>query len=292
MNNESKLFRFGLLFTLPATAIFLLFNYYPFISSLYYSFTQWDGINKPIFIGLKNYTDLFHDQAMLHGALHTLYIVVFGVIISNPLSLLLALLLDKPFRTKAILRTAFYLPVIISLVVVSIVWNFLLKYDGVINAVQTGLGLGSYTQDWLGNIHFALGMIILISVWQGTGFGAVIYLAGLQSIPKEILEAAELDGASGWRKVVYLIIPLIMPVVTICTFFGLVGSLKMFDLPYVLTNGGPGDATLTMAHAIYNFAFVNQTYGYSTAAGIVFMIICVIVTTIQLRITRKMEVEM
>jgi raffinose/stachyose/melibiose transport system permease protein len=292
MNNESRMFRFGLLLTLPATVIFLLFNYYPFISSLYYSFTQWDGINKPIFVGMKNYTDLFHDQAMRHGGLHTLYIVIFGIIISNPLSLLLALLLDKPFRTKSILRTAFYLPVIISLVVVSIVWNFLLKYDGVMNAVQTGLGLGAYTQDWLGSIHYALGMIIMISVWQGTGFGAVIYLAGLQSIPKEILEASQIDGASGWRKVMYIIIPLIMPVVTICTFFGLVGSLKMFDLPFVLTNGGPGDATLTIAQAIYNFAFVNQTYGYSTAAGIVFMIICLIVTTLQLRFTRKMEVEL
>ncbi|WP_219834590.1 carbohydrate ABC transporter permease [Paenibacillus sp. R14(2021)] len=290
-NHMRSSYLHALVFVLPALVIFLTFVYYPFLSSLYYSFTLWDGINKPVFIGFQNYRDLFHDTLVRHAALNTLYIVVFCAIINNPLSLFLALLLHKPLKMKSFLRTAFYIPVILSMVVVSVIWGNLLQYEGVVNAVIEKLGMGALLHDWLGELSTALIAVILINVWYATGYGAVIYLAGLASIPTEIYEAALIDRAEGWTKFRHITLPLIMPSVTICTFLGMVGSLKFFDLPYVLTNGGPGDATSTLALVIYDFAFKNGTFGYATAAGILFMVLILLLTTVQLRYTRRREVE-
>jgi raffinose/stachyose/melibiose transport system permease protein len=278
-------------FILPAVILFLTFVYYPFISSLYYSFTLWDGISKPVYIGLENYRNLFHDKLVMHAALNTFYIVLFGVIINNPLSLFMALLLHKPLKTRSFLRTVFYIPVVISMVVISVVWGNLLQYEGVVNEVLLRLGLADVIKDWLGNTGTSLIAVILINVWYATGYGAVIYLAGLESVPSEIFEAAQIDGAKGWKKFIHVTLPLVMPSVTICTFLGMVGSLKFFDLPYVLTNGGPGDSTSTLALIIYNFAFKNSNFGYATAAGILFMILILIITMLQLSFTRKREVE-
>jgi len=291
MKTKRNSYLHAISFIIPSLLIFLMFVYYPFISSLYYSFTQWDGINKPVFIGLDNYKNLFHDKLVLHAALNTLYIVIFCSIINNPLSLFLALLLHKPLKMKGFLRSVFYIPVVISMVVVSVIWGNLLQYEGVINAVLKKIGLATLIHDWLGDTSTSLITIILINVWYATGYGAVIYLAGLESIPHEIYEAARIDRAEGWTKFRHITLPLVMPSVTICTFLGMVGSLKFFDLPYVLSNGGPGDSTSTLALIIYNFAFQNSTFGYATAAGILFMILVLIVTTLQLRYTRKREVE-
>ncbi|QGQ99165.1 sugar ABC transporter permease [Paenibacillus psychroresistens] len=278
-------------FILPAVILFLTFVYYPFISSLYYSFTLWDGVSKPVYIGLENYKNLFDDKLVMHAALNTFYIVLFGVIINNPLSLFMALLLHKPLKTRSLLRTVFYIPVVISMVVISVVWGNLLQYEGVVNEVLLRLGLADYIKDWLGNTGTSLIAVIMINVWYATGYGAVIYLAGLESVPSEIFEAAQIDGAKGWKKFIYVTLPLVMPSVTICTFLGMVGSLKFFDLPYVLTNGGPGDSTSTLALVIYKFAFKNSNFGYATAAGILFMILILIITMLQLSFTRKREVE-
>jgi raffinose/stachyose/melibiose transport system permease protein len=291
MQTKRSSYLHAIYFMIPSILIFFTFVYYPFISSLYYSFTQWDGINKPVFIGWENYKNLFQDRLVIHSVLNTFYIALFCTVINNPLSLFLAMLLHKPLRTKSILRAVFYLPVVISMVVVSVVWGNLLQYEGVVNALLQKLGLDMIVHDWLGDSATSLITVILINVWYATGYGAVIYLAGLESIPAEIFEAAIIDRAAGWTKFRYITLPLVMPSVTICTFLGLVGSLKFFDLPYVLTKGGPGDSTSTLALVIYNFAFKNGTYGYATAAGILFMILILIVTTVQLRYTRKREVE-
>ncbi|RKP44791.1 sugar ABC transporter permease [Cohnella endophytica] len=282
---------YGIAFTLPALIIFLMFTFYPFVSSLYYSFTEWDIVSKPKFIGLDNYRNLLEDKLFIRSAVNTLTICLFVVILQNPLSLLLGLVLNKPFRSSYFLRTAFYLPLIVSLVVVSVTWSNLLQYDGVFNELLIRLGAENLIQDWLGTTSSALSSIILIQLWYGTGYGAVIYLAGLQSIPHEVYESAQIDGAKGWSKFRFITFPLLMPSFTICTFLGMVGALKFFEMPYIMTNGGPGDATSTLALVIYNFAFKNNTFGYATAAGILFMIAISIVTAFQLKLTRSKEVE-
>ncbi|MCD9023735.1 carbohydrate ABC transporter permease [Cohnella silvisoli] len=289
---DRGIFVHRLLFVLPAFALFAIFTYYPFFFGLYYSFTQWDGMAPPVFVGMKNYVDLFQDTAIIEASKNTLYFVLLNIFIGNPLALGLALALNRRFRTRGLLRTLFYIPSIMSLMVVAVIWSDLLRYDGLLNGFLTSVGYESWVRDWLFAKESALPMIMLIVIWQGSGFGAVIYLAGLQGISKEVYEAAEIDGASGLRKLLRITVPLLMPIVTINVFVGLVGSLKMFDLPFTLTNGGPGNATATIGLLIYKLGFVIKTLGYANAAGIMFMIVIAIITFIQVRITRSKEVEL
>ncbi|RAP76959.1 carbohydrate ABC transporter permease [Paenibacillus montanisoli] len=291
MNMNRKGLLAGIAFAAPATILFSVFVAYPFLQSIYYSFTQWDSIRPPVYTGLENYKELFKDSKMIQAFNNTLKMTIFGIVVQNPLALLLAVLLNRKFRTKAFLRTVFYMPVVVSLVVTSVVWGNILQYDGLVNYLLTQLGLESAVMDWLGNINTVFPTIILLTQWQALGYCAVIYLAGLQSIPQELYEASTIDGASGFRQFRYITFPLLMPVVTIVLFLTIVGGLKLFDLPYVMTNGGPGSASYTMTLAIYVAAFGNNTYGYATAAGIVLMIFIMIVTFLQLHFTRKQEVE-
>jgi len=291
MQLKPKLFYQDIVYIFPALLLFATFTFYPFASGIYYSFTDWNGLSTT-FVGWENYRNLIEDRSLIQAGKNTFIIAFVALIIGNSLALLLALALNRNLKIRGFLRTSFYLPAILSLVVVSMMWGNILQYDGVLNALLTFMGFGSAVKDWLGNLGTALNSIILINIWSGTGFAAVIYLAGLQNIPKDLYEAAVIDGATGWKKFWYVTIPLLMPVVTINLFLNLVGNLRIFDIPYVLTNGGPGEATSTISLVIYNFAFRNQTYGYATAAGILFMLVIALITFIQLRITRKREIEL
>ncbi|WNR45963.1 carbohydrate ABC transporter permease [Paenibacillus roseipurpureus] len=290
MDKFRGLFSMRFLFIIPALCLFSIFVYYPFLGGVFYSFTQWDGVNTPVFIGMKNYMDILQDSQIRQATLNTLYIVFVGIGVSTPLSLLLALGLNRPLKSKHILRTVYYLPSVISLIVVSLVWGNILQYDGILNALLTQAGLGVFVKDWLGTVDTALLSMVSIMVFQSVGYGAVIYLAGLQSIPQDLKEAARMDGASGWYEFWHITLPLLMPSITISTFMSLVGGLKMFDLPFVLTNGGPGYSTTTLALTLYKF-LSNLTYGYAAAGGVLFMIMIVIITLLQLNFTRKREVE-
>lgn len=292
MNLNRRQYWTGVLFLLPALAVFLLFFYYPFLESIYYSFTRWNGSGKPEFIGWDNYVNLFSDPHMTDGMKNSLKMVVFGIVVQNPLALLVAVLINKKFRTGAFIRTAMYFPVIISLVVASVVWGQLLQFDGFFNEILNKLGLESWTEDWLGTLKTSFPTIILLTQWQAIGFCAVIYLAGLQSIPPDMYEAAELEGARGFALFRNITLPMLMPTVTIVVFLSVVGALKLFDLPYILTNGGPGTSSYTLFLAVYNAAFRESNYGYATAGGI-FLALCIIaVTIVQLSITRTREVEL
>ncbi|MGG1516523.1 sugar ABC transporter permease [Paenibacillus oryzisoli] len=292
MNFERRQYWTGVLFLLPALAVFLFFYFYPFLESIYYSFTLWNGSGSPEFIGLDNYKHLFSDPHMTNGLLNSLKMAVFGVIVQNPLAMLVAVLINKKFRTGAFIRTAIYLPVIISLVVSSVVWGQLLQQDGFFNEIFIRIGLESWVTDWLGTIKTSFPTIILLTQWQSVGFCAIIYLAGLQSIPADMYEAAELEGARGFTLFSNITLPMLMPTVTIVMFLTVVGALKLFDLPYILTNGGPGTSSYTLFLAVYNAAFKENNFGYATAGGIVLAVAIMIVALLQLSITRKREVEL
>lgn len=292
MSLSRKQYWIACLFLLPALAIFGMFFYFPFLQSIYYSFTEWNGIKAPRFIGFDNYKYLFQDAQMLDGMKNTLKMVVFGLIVQNPLALLLALLLNRKFRTRGFLRTSFYLPVIISLVVTSIVWGELLKYDGFVNGLLEPIIGEAHVQDWLGTVSTSFPTIMLLTQWQGIGYCALIYLAGLQSIPTDVYEAADIEGAKGFALFRHVTFPMLMSSVTIVLFLTIVGALRLFDLPFLLTNGGPGSSSYTLFLAVYNSAFKNQSYGYATAGGIVLALFIIAVTVVQLGITRKREVEL
>lgn len=291
MNLSRKQYWTGVLFLLPALALFLLFFYYPFLESIYYSFTRWNGSGKPVFIGWDNYTNLFSDPRMIDGLKNSLKMVVFGIIVQNPLALLVAVLINKQFRTRAFIRTALYFPVIVSLVVASIVWGQLLQFDGFFNEILNRLGLESWTEDWLGTLKTSFPTIILLTQWQAIGYCAIIYLAGLQTIPPDMYEAAELEGARGFALFWHITLPMLMSSVTIVLFLTVVGALKLFDLPFILTNGGPGTSSYTLFLAVYNAAFKENNYGYATAGGIFLAVLIIAVSIVQLSVTRKREVE-
>ncbi|QNK56144.1 carbohydrate ABC transporter permease [Paenibacillus sp. PAMC21692] len=289
---ERKWIRTAALFVLPALLLFITFTYYPFIRSLYYSFTTWDSIRKPVFIGLDNYTFLFEDRKMIAAAMNTFKMALFGLFIQNPLAIWIAVLLNRKFATGYFLRAAVFFPVIISLVVLSVVWSQILSYEGTLNLVLNQLGLSGWIRDWLGETKTVFVTIILLTQWQGLGYCVIFYLAGLQSIPADLYEASRIDGAGAIQRFLKITFPLLMPTITIVTFLIIVGGLKLFDIPYILTSGGPGTASYTLALAIYNAAFRENNAGYSIAAGVVLMLIIMVITFIQLQITRRREVEM
>lgn len=290
MHSNKKNLIIRITFIIPALFFFFVFVIFPFLQSIYYSFTDWDGVSKPMFVGLKNFHRLFTDTSFIEAIKNTLIFCGTSILIGNPLSLLLALFLSRKIRGIGILRTIFYLPAVISLMVVSLTWSIILNYDGVINYCLKTIGLGAYIQDWISNLSTSLASIVFIMMWGGIGVGAVYYLAGLQSIPEEINESAAIDGAEGWSKFKGITLPLLMPSITIVTFLNLVGSLKIFDLPFIMTNGG-GGTTSTIALKVYQFAFANSTFGYSTAGGLILFIFVSIVSFSQVMYTRSREVE-
>jgi raffinose/stachyose/melibiose transport system permease protein len=291
MGFEKKLSLQRLFMIVPAFILFTVFVIYPFASGLYYSLTDWDGITVTKFIGLDNYLRLFQDSVFVKASMNTFLVCGVGILIGNPFAILIAILLNQNLKFKGVLRSAFYIPNVMSMMAVSVLWTLILRYEGLLNALLDTLGLSDIKKDWIGDFNTVMPSIIIILFWLGTGVSIIIYLAGLNSIPTEIHEAAIVDGVKPWSSFRHITFPLLMPFITINIFLGLTGGLKLFDLPYVMTGGGPGHASDTIALVIYGYAFKSNLFGYATAAGIVFMIMILAITLIQLKITRSREVD-
>jgi raffinose/stachyose/melibiose transport system permease protein len=282
-----------LLFVIPAFVVFSAVIYYPLISSFVYSFTDWDmGSTTLNYIGLKNFFYMFEDKLVMAGFKNTFLFAAYSTFVGNALALLLAIVLDRNLKTKNFLRTVFYLPCLLSPIVVSAVFSDILQYNGLFNEVFNRLGLTFLVNDWFGNASTALPMLIMLNAWQWAGYGSVIYLAGLQIIPAEFYEAARIDGSNRFNIFFRITLPLLMPSITIMTFMSITGGLKLFDIPYVLTNGGPGTATETVATVIYRMAFNQDRFGYATAISVVFFIVIAFFSINQVRFTRKREVQL
>jgi raffinose/stachyose/melibiose transport system permease protein len=291
MTDRKRDYLARLLLLLPAFAFFAVFVVFPFLSSLSYSLTDWDGVSRPTFTGLLNYERLFSERAFLKALLNTLIFSGVSLCVATPLGMLFAVLLNGRVRGRSFLRSAIYLPQVLSMMVISVVWTLIFAEKGPVNALAALVGLGGATRDWLAYFGTALPALQVIMVWQSVGLGTVIFLAGIQTIPPELYEAGALDGISGWQKFRRITLPMIMPTVTIVTFLSLAGSLKIFDLPYIMTNGGPGNATRTLALMVYSQAFVDMNYGYATASGIVLFVFVSAASLLQIRVTRSREIE-
>ncbi len=292
MSRSLKDYLQKIIFILPALALIGVFVGYPFVASVFYSFTDWDGVATANFIGLKNYFDLLKDITFLHALKNTLFFTVATVLIINPLAMLLSLVFNSRIKGRTVLRTMFYIPVIISQLVVSNIWVLFLTYDGIFNKFLDVLGLGSFMVDWIGDYDKAPWIVVWVILWQGLGNSAVFYMAGLQGIPHELYEAAEIDGVNGVTRFTRITFPLLMPTVTVVTFLQLSGGLKLFDIPLILTNGGPGDVTTTITMTIFNQIFSYNTGGYATTTGIFLLLLTVLVSVVQLKVTRSREVEL
>lgn len=281
------------LFTVPAILFYLLFFIVPSGTSAYYSLTDWNGLDFK-FIGFDNYIKMFSDDKVLIAFKNTIFYAITITILQNSLGLLLALLMNKKMKSINMLRTLFFMPAVFSSLVLGFVWGYMLEPNiGVVNSIFGALKMPFLQLDWLGNPRIGIWMIVFVTVWQFVGYSMVIYLAGLQSIPNELFEAGDIDGAHGFKKFTSITFPLIAPSLTLNVMLTTIGCLKLFDQIFAMTKGGPGYSTQSVATIIYTLGFgANSEWGYGTAMSIVLFGFILILTSIQVTLLRKREVEL
>ena len=263
----------ALSFLAPNITGFLAFVLIPVIASLFLVFTEWDILTPPKWVGFTNFIRLFSDPTFGQVFKNTLYYTVISIPLSMLLSFLLALVMNRKIKGITIYRTIYFIPVVSSMVAVSLMWRWIYNADfGLLNYFLGLLGIGPI--NWLTDTRWAMPAIIMMSVWKGLGSGMVIILAGLQGIPEHLYEAADIDGASGFYKVVKITIPLLTPTFFFVLITNIISSFQVFDQTYVLTQGGPMGSTTTIVYYIYKNAFEWFKMGYaSTIAWVLFMII-------------------
>jgi len=281
-------------FLAPALLAYILVVVYPIVAGGSYAFTDWNGLNPvKTFVGLENFRRLLQDDQALSSLKNTVLITLSVTLVQNTLGLLLALGANSTIRTRFLLRTVLFAPAVISSLVAAYLWQYLYdpNVEGGINALLTDVGLKSLRQDWLGNPQLALFAITGTVVWQYTGYSMVIFLAGLQGVPVELYEAAELDGAGAWQSFWNVTRPMIAPAITVNLMLSVIGGFKLFDQILAMTGGGPGYATSTLSLLMYKQAFVFSRFGYSTATALVLAIIIAGVSLLQLKLLRSQELE-
>jgi raffinose/stachyose/melibiose transport system permease protein len=262
----------------------------PSARGVYYAFTDWDGLDPDFsFVGLDNFSEMFRDTDAVQAIWHTLLIAVAITVVQNALGLLLALGVNSAIKSRNVLRVFLFAPAVITPIVTAYLWRNLLGPDGAVNSLFGAVGLGGWKQDWLGSPQVALWSVIGVIVWQYAGYSMVIFLAGLQSVPKEIHEAAAIDGAGPVRRFWSVTRPLLAPALTINLMLSIIGGIKLFDQVYALTGGGPGHATDTLSTLIYKDAFTLGEFGYSIALAVVLTIIVAVVSTGQYLVLSRNE---
>ena len=280
-------------FTIPALVFYLSFFIIPSLSSVYYSFTDWNGLNSN-FIGLRNYADMLKDKMIISSLSNTLFYTICITLLQNTVGLFFAIILSKKWMKNVfVLRALFFLPYIISTLVLGYVWSFILEPNlGPIKQILRLLHLDFLTFDWLGNAVVARFMIVVFTVWQCFGYNMVIFLAGLSAIPDELYEAGHIDGVNSFNEFKHITFPLLAPSFTINIMLTTMGCLKLFDQVYALTGGGPGYSTDSIATTIYNLGFRNDSrWGYGTSMSIVLFIFILLVSAILVNYLRGREVE-
>ena len=270
---------------LPAAIIFTLIYFVPFIANLRYSLTKWDRITDPEFVGIRNFVNLLTNDDLFYQVLgNNLKFTFLVVVFQTVFSLIFALFLIKNTRANIALRTLFFFPTILSSVSVGMIWLFM--YDpnfGAINLFFNKLGLESFALNWLGSEGSALYAIAFTQVWFHTGQMMVIYIAGLQQIPQELYEAADMDGATRWQQFRYVTWPMSIPTTIVVMAYTTIQSFRAFDLIFSMTQGGPGNSTNIFAVLIYQTIFSELRIGYAAAQSIFFILVLVFITFLQRR---------
>lgn len=290
---SKKLSQFGqqAFFVGPALLFFTLITIIPFLMGMYYSFTDWNGVSGNVsWVGFSNFSTIFTNDADFWSSFwFTVRFTVLGVILTNLVGFFLAYLLTKPLKTRNILRTVFFMPNVIGGLLLGFIWQFIFIKGFATMGDLTGWSF--FNLPWLGDSTTGFWAIVMVFVWQSSGYLMVIYISALNNVSKEVLEAANIDGASPWQVLRNIVVPLVMPAVTIGLFLAISWSFKMFDLNLSLTKGGPFKSTESVAMNIYNEAFLNNRYGLGTAKALLFFVIVAVISLIQVRITKSKEVE-
>ncbi|MBU5445210.1 carbohydrate ABC transporter permease [Paenibacillus sp. MSJ-34] len=275
------------LFVAPPVLGFLLFGLVPILFSIYISFQKWDMLSEPQWTGFDNYRELFRDEKVFKSLFNTVYLMI-GIPIGMAISLILAILMNRQIKGISFMRTIYYLPVISPIIAVSLLWQWILNQDyGLLNNLLWDW-FGIQGPNWLGKPEWVKPSLILIGLWSGIGSTMVLYLAGLQSISSSYYEAAEIDGASAWKKLTKITVPLLTPIHFFVIVMGVIGAFQSFSQIYVLAvDGGPEYSGATIVYYIFEHAFKYFNMGYASAAAWVLGIIIFIVTLIQFKLSDK-----
>lgn len=286
-------FKYPLYFSYPALAVYFLFFLTPTIIGIYYSFTDWNVNAKAItFIGLDNYIELFKEPRLKTAFSNTIIFAVIVTILQNVVGLGLALVLNEALKTKNILRTIFFMPYVIAPLVIGYIFRAIYHPEhGIINVILNKIGLSALANDWLNDPSIALYSIIATDIWRVAGFSMVIYLAGLQFIPKDLTESASIDGANYWSRFRHIVFPLLAPSFTINVLLAMIGAMKVFEIVWVLTEGGPGYTT-EVFYTYIRSMFSSGLFGYATAVNVVLFVMVTAIGIPILMLMKRREVEM
>ena len=273
-------------FVVPMLTLYTLFFLIPLVQTIYYSFTDYNGINPKLgWIGLGNYKAVFQDKYFYNSLLFTALSALLFMAIINVACFVLDMGLNRKIRSRNILRAIIFCPFIFNNVTVGFIWQFLL--GRLMTDLYPLTGWGIFKIGWLSEEQLVIYSVVLVKAWQAIGYFMVIYLAGLQMLPQDPLEAAAIDGCGGWNRIFKIILPLMRPTSFVCLFLAITETLNMFPLLMTLTNGGPGHASENISLYIYNEAFKSHRMGYASALSVILTILVLIVAILQMRLTKE-----
>ena len=288
MKNNKK--RTYLLITIPILALFVCFNTIPLIRGIMYSFTNFKGFGTYEWVGLRNYLDLFGDPRIGGSYLFTFKLAVVATILTNVISLVLALGLNSKIRAKSFFRAAYFLPNVLGALVVGYIFQYLFTY--IIPALGQMIGSPVLSQSLLSNENLAWFAIVIVCCWQNIAMNTIIYISGLQTVPEDVYEAGDLDGATGWKRFRHLTFPLIIPFFTINMVLCVKNFLMVFDQIMAMTQGGPAQSTESISFLIYNNGMKGGAFGYQSANAVIFFIVIVALSAAQMMISSRKEEQL
>ena len=283
------------LYLVPGGVLFVLVIGVPLVMNFYLSLTKWSGVGDPTWVGLENYSNLLHDDVFWTSFKNTLAMLVAMVVVPTLLGLVLAAVLfdtiGRRFRPRAAstLRAAFYLPQVLPVVVAGIVWGWILRPDGALNATLDAVGLGSLSHDWLGDPNTAMPSVMMVMIWVQIGYPVVVFMAALQRVDPELYEAAEIDGAGWWQRLRAITLPQIRPETFVVALTCTIAALKVFGPIYALTRGGPENATNVPSYFAYFTYFKKLQVGYGSAISTVLTLLIVVVSIVFIRMQHVSE---
>ncbi|MFH5185837.1 carbohydrate ABC transporter permease [Paenibacillus sp. TAB 01] len=278
-------------FVAPAVIFFTMVILVPFMRAIVFSFQDWNGISSDIrWAGWSNYTKMIGDTGFMKSFAFTVKYVAATTILLNITGLALALVLNLALKTRNFLRTIFFLPYVIGPVIIGFIWQFIITR--LFSEVGKAAGIELLQKNWLSLPDYAFWSLVIVTIWHSAGYFMVIYLAALQGVPKDMLEAAEMDGAGRLTRFRHVVLPLIRPAMTINLFLAISNGFKGFDLNFALTKGGPFGTTESLAYHIYLDAFTKNLFTYASAKAVVFFLVLAAITLIQVAVMKRREVEM
>lgn len=284
---EKRNLLIGLSFISPWIIGFLIFTLYPVIASMYYSLCDYSAFEKPYFMGLTNYIDLFNDAVFWLSLRNTFYYAIISIPLGIFCSILISLLLNSDVKGMSIFRTFFYIPSLVPIVALSMLWLTILNSrTGLLNTILKNLfGIQGY--NWLDSKELVIPSLVFMGLW-GVGGSMVIFLAGLQDVPKSLYESAEIDGANYFQKTIHITLPIISPIIYFSFIMGIIGTMQIFSQPYIMTGGGPERASTFYALYLYQRAFEDYEMGYASAMAWILFVIILTLTLISNKVSKKM----